>query len=331
MSLEGLQVSRWQRTLSNWIAPDLVVAWGVAGLVYLGTVLEVPPGVRVALVVPGLFLVPGYVLVAALFPRRADRTDSAGPLALDRVGERERLALSFGLSVALLALLGVAVGASPWSFSRPAAVNVFVAFVAVGGLIAALRRRRVAPADRYRVPLGRWSGELRAGVGTGSAIDRTLNLAVLVVGLLALATVGYALAVPPAGQGFTNFAVLTQDGDELVAGEYPESLAPGETASLVTAVHNQEGSSTRYTVVVSVERPPAAEETAAEVELQRFQETVASGERWTRRHEVTPDLTGETLRLNYYLYRGTAPEDPDASTASHHLYLWTSVGTPTGQ
>lgn len=329
MSLNEPRVTGWQRTLSDWIAVDVVLAWALAGAVYLLTVVDVPTGIRFGLVAPAVFLLPGYVLVAASYPRRAAQATGVGPFAIDvvdRVGVRERAALSFGLSLALLPLLGIAIGISPWTFSETAAVRAFVGFVAVVGLLAALRRRRVAPEDRFRLPFATWSAEARDSVASGSGTDRLLNVAVIVAALLALATVGYALAVPPGGEVYTNFAVLTQEGDELVSGGYQSALSSGEPAELVTAVENHEGESVAYTVVVTEASVNQFGRTTGEVELQRFGETVEPGERWTRAHEVVPRQPGQDVRLNYYLYRGTAPDDPDASSAAHHLYLWTGAG-----
>lgn len=58
--------------------------------------LRVPIGLLMVL------FVPGYVLIAALFPKRED---------LDGI---ERIALSFGLSIAVVPLIGLGLNYTPW-------------------------------------------------------------------------------------------------------------------------------------------------------------------------------------------------------------------------
>lgn len=333
MSLEERPATGRGRTRRWWVAPDVLVGWAVAATVAALVTLEVASPLRTALAAPTAFFLPGYLLVAALYPARAATAAEggrpAGPGAvvdghLGGVDLRERAALSFGCSLALLPLLGVGIGLSPWSFSTGVAVRAFLGLVLALGLVATLRRRRVAPADRLRVPVGAWAGEARAALRDGPGRSRVLNAALLGAILLALGTVGYALAVPPAGQQFTDFAVLTESDGELVAGQYPDELAPGESATLVAAVENRREDPTAYTVVVTA-APRVDGTLGEETELRRFEETVAPGERWTREHEVSPTASGERVRFSYYLYRGDAPAEPDAAGALHDLHVWTDV------
>ena len=62
---------------------------------------EISP-VRIILGLPLVLFLPGYSLIATLFPRKAD---------LDGI---ERIALSFGLSIAITPLLGLALNYTPF-------------------------------------------------------------------------------------------------------------------------------------------------------------------------------------------------------------------------
>ncbi len=319
----------WQRALSDRVAADVVLAWILAAVTYLVVAIDAPAAIRMAIGGSALFVLPGYVLVAVLFPHRGP-VAAPGRLSslrgLDRVTARERMALSFGLSLAFLPVLGIGIALSPWGFSEAAIVGGLVTFVAVGGLIAALVRRRLPPQDRFRIPLATWAGELRAALLDGSPGERTVNALVIASVVLALLTVGGALAMPQDGQTFTNFAVLTENDDgQLIAGDYPSELGPNGSASLVTAVENHEQETINYTVVVTVERNASADASDRTVELDRYSASVDPGERWSHRHAFQPTISGSQLRVHYYLYRGGAPADADAATAYRHLYFWLSA------
>ncbi|GAB3679287.1 hypothetical protein GCM10028857_00370 [Salinarchaeum chitinilyticum] len=326
----------WQRALSDRVAVDVVLAWLLAAATYLVVAIDAPATIRIGIGGSALFVLPGYVLVALLFPHRGP-VAAPGRLSslrgLDRVTARERVALSFGLSIAFLPVLGIAVAVSPWGFSETTVVGGLVAFVAIGGLLAALVRRRLPPQERFRIPLAGWAGELRAALVSGSPAERAVNVLVIASVIVALLTVGGVLAMPQDGQTFTNFAVLTEnDEGQLVAGDYPAELAPNESASLVTTVENHEGTTTDYTVVVTLERnetAPGGNGSAAgsgrTVELDRYGASVEPGERWAHRHTLRPALSGSQLRVHYYLYRGDAPPEADAESAYRHLYFWLST------
>jgi len=96
---------------------------------------------------PFILLLPGYVLVAALYPHKGD---------LDPI---ERVALSFGLSIAIVPLIGLALNYSPWGI-RLNPMLAFVSLFIVRGAGVAVYRRRAVPAEEafaINVSLPRWS------------------------------------------------------------------------------------------------------------------------------------------------------------------------------
>ena len=119
---------------------DLAVAvgWTLLTLlaVYLPVVSETP--LRVLFGLPLILFVPGYVLIAALFPRDDD---------LDWL---ERVALSFGLSIAVVPLIGLVLNYTPWGIRLDpvlAALSLFV--IAMAGA-ATVRRLLLPPATGSR-------------------------------------------------------------------------------------------------------------------------------------------------------------------------------------
>jgi uncharacterized membrane protein len=96
-------------------------------------------------VVLGLLLVlflPGYSLIAALFPRKDD---------LDGI---ERIALSFGLSIAVVPLLGLALNYTPFGIRLMPILVVLSVFTVSLAVIAYLQRRGLPEGDRFVVAVG---------------------------------------------------------------------------------------------------------------------------------------------------------------------------------
>jgi len=277
-----------------------------------------------------VLFVPGYALVAALFPEdgsveAADDGDEA--TGIDGI---ERVALSFGLSIAVVPLVGLVLNFTPWG------IRLVPIVVALGSLtlglaaIAANRRRSLPPEDRFHVPYRRWLSSARTELFQPSTrTDAALN--VLLVGsvVLAAASVGYAVGVPTQGESFTEFYLLTEDEDgELVADGYPTEFVRGEPRSLVVGIGNNEHQSVSYTVIVELQEVRTANNSTAVIDesrLRRFRTEVAHNETWTLQHSVRPTMTGDRLRLQYLLYRGDAPAEPSAESAYRELHLWVNV------
>lgn len=273
-----------------------------------------------------LFFLPGYAVVAALFPA----TD--GPRLDNRRGLTgyERVALAFGVSIALAPLVGLGLWLAGAWLALPWLLGALTGVVLVGAGVAAARRLLLPPSRRYHLPLGRWYGAAMAGFGRSTpAVDRALNAFLALAVLLAGGALGYALVVPTSGEAFTTASLLTENPDgELVASGYPSDFEAGSGQPLVLALENHEGEATGYTVVVRIESVETVGDDLAvreATELDRLSARVGAGERALLRHEVAPSMTGDRLRLSYYVYKGEAPANPDADGAYRHLYLWVSV------
>lgn len=311
----------------------IVVFVGLAGVVTHVSPLR-KTILRPLLALPLLFFVPGYALLGVLFPRRgathAGEELAAGDSPVDgaQIDLPERLALSVGASVALLPLVGLALTLGGWPLTPSTAVHALGGFAVVATAVGWLRRWRLPPEARFRVPYDRWIERGRAALAT-SGRDAMLNVVLATSVVLAAGGFAYALAVPNDGEAYTDFAVLSEDeSGDLVAANYPSELTAGESTDLVVSIENREGETVEYTVVVALERVDTGGEEVTVLErehLERFSTTVQPGETVHEHHEVTPTMAGEDLRLSYYLYRGDAPTEPSAESAYRHLYLWIDV------
>jgi uncharacterized membrane protein len=251
-------------------------------------------GGNVASLVLGLVLAlfsPGYSLIAAVFPKRDD---------LDIA---QRLALSFGLSIVVVVLVGVVLNYTPGGIGFWPVLIALPVFVIAASGVACYRRRRLPPEarfePRFRLPLAgfrrrphRW--------------DRVLLglLAVVIIG--AIGTLVYVARPPAVATTFTEFYMLGPEGR--VEG-YPDVISPGEEATVTLGIVNHEQETTDYYIRVVI----GEEEVGAVGAI-----TLADGEEWQQPVGFTPVGVGEQA-VKFQLYKG------DKKKPCHILTLWVDV------
>ena len=247
---------------------------------------------RIVLGLPFMLLFPGYALVAALFPAKSD------------IGGTERLALSLGLSLAIIPLIGLILNYTPWGIALYPILTALVIFIVVVSAIASYRRHRL-PADerltiRLNVDLREWA--------TLRGWDRALGLVLAILIVAAIGTVAYAAATPRKGEPFSQFYVLGLEG---MADGYPEELTLGEEARVILGiVNNEHEDDLEYRVEILIDAESST--TVGPLVLDH-------GQRWEEEVGFFPARTGENQRVDFLLYqRGDA--DPCES-----LYLRINV------
>lgn len=336
----------------KWFVPaDVIVAVAVVSVsdaLVLGIAADAH-SVRALFAVPSLLFIPGYVLLATLFPRRylapldadpvtvfGNNTDSAGRHRVEssrRITWGERVALSFGASVAILPLLALAIVPFSGSISREPALLGLTAFVLVGAIAATVRRNRLSKRDRFRVPYRRWTRTLhRTAFGDHSLPDRAISVVLLCSLLAATSAFGFAILAPQQGEAYTSASLLTRtESGDLTASGYPDNFTQGDSEQLLLRVANNENVEMTYSAVVQLQRVDTAGETVTITDrepLVQKRKTVAAGDTWLASHTVEPTMIGEDLRMTYYLYRGDPPASPSEETAYRTLHLWINVSEP---
>jgi len=190
---------------------------------------------RILFGVAMVLFIPGYALIAALFPAKGD---------LDGI---ERVALSFGLSIAVVPLIGLALNYTPWGIRLdPILASLTLFTIAMTGI--AWYRRLLLPADdRFAVPARAMLGAARLELFDpgASRLDRGLSGVLVIAIVAALATTAYVIAVPKEGEHFTEFYILGPGGK---AADYPTDFPAGSAQSLIVGVGNHEYREIPYTV-----------------------------------------------------------------------------------
>lgn len=288
---------------------------------------------RVLLMFPVLFFLPGYSLAAAAFPRVAPtRRGSEGPSLLDRVKQpaegldnTERAALGFGLSFALLPVVGLFVAATPGPISAQGAVLALTIVTAFFSVVAAVRRWRLDPEERYELPFSRWR-EVLGTATSGSTLDVALSVVLALAVLAAMGAGALAIAAPQDGTSFTNYGIGTiNDSGEFVADDYPTDWSAGESQTMAFQVANHEDERVNYTVVVQMQRISEDGRVVELAELGRFNESLGADRTWTQQHRIQPALEGDRLQVVYLFYKGDPPATPTRFNADEYVYFWTNV------
>ncbi|HQP72323.1 MAG TPA: DUF1616 domain-containing protein, partial [Methanoculleus sp.] len=153
---------------------------------------------RIVFGVAMVLFIPGYALIAALFPARDD---------LDGI---ERVALSFGLSIAAVPLIGLGLNYTPWGIRLDPILASLTLFTLAMAGIAWYRRLLLPPADRFRVPAREMAAAAWAELydPEASRLDRALSVILVISIVAAAATTVYVIVVPKEGEHFTEFYIL---------------------------------------------------------------------------------------------------------------------------
>ena len=246
---------------------------------------------RIILGLPFVLFFPGYTLIAALFPRKAD------------LGGIERVALSFGLSIAVTPLIGLILNYTPWGIRLYPILVSLVLFILVASAVASYRRRRLSEEERFSVALNinfpQW-----ASIGRW---DKVLSVVLLASILGAIGTLAYVVIAPKVGEKFTEFYILGLGGK---AENYPKELAVGEEGKVIVGIVNHEHQGVIYRVEILIDGE--ANNEIRPIEL-------AHDQKWEDVTGFIPQETGESQKVEFLLYK-QGDGEPYRS-----LYLWLDV------
>lgn len=271
---------------------DDLIAILAASAVLLVVIVAFPASpLRVVLGLPFVLFFPGYALVAALYPRRDD---------LDGI---ERLALSLGLSLAVVPLVGLALNYTPWGI-RLTPILVGLTLFIVGCSLAAIRARtRLSAAERFPADVRPVLGALRGWPWPAIGLSAVVITMLLVVGFRT-----GLLGKSRVGEAFTEFYVLGPSGK---AQGYPRRVFVGEKGTVILGVINQEGRAATYTV--RIRAGPEALRAIGPIALR-------AGQKWEERVDFTLQQPGQRVKVEFLLYmKGAAPP------LYRQLHLWVEV------
>lgn len=217
---------------------------------------------------------PGYVLTLTFFPRN------------EGISGIERVALSFGLSIAAVPVIGLIISATPWGITVESILYATAVFIFVVSIIAMVRRKRLQEKDRFNCEF-----QLSLLHRGDSAWDKALSIVLLVVVLGAIGTLCYIVVSPRSGEKYTEFYVRATSGEET---NYLKELYLGETydVTIVIISHEQQEMSYR----VEIQSAGTLIEELGPVVLKNEQE-------WEQEFGFTPLSSGDNQKVEFFLYK----------------------------
>ena len=214
--------------------------WDLAAIVVL-TVVLIPiiyflpdNPARIVIGLPFILFFPGYSLIAALFPEKK---------SLDVI---ERIALSFGLSIAVTPLIGLGLNYTPFGIRLD---PILVSVSAFNMLLCAVAYWRRTKASEPFIPMAmpQFRFLAKEAFGKGEKIDRVLNIILVIAIASSLIALVYVVAVPKQGEKFTEFYILGPGGK---ASDYPTNLTVGEEGTIIIGIANHEYRTVSYGVEI---------------------------------------------------------------------------------
>ncbi|NJF25137.1 DUF1616 domain-containing protein [Thermococcus sp. Bubb.Bath] len=213
--------------------------WDLIILIFLSLLLDLlifyfpDTLMRKALGLAFVLFFPGYTFITALFPEKKE---------LDNL---ERLALSFGLSIAIVPLIGLGLNYTPWGIRLNPILASLTVFNVAFALIAIYRRdRAVEPwipwitMDRLKEEL-EWEGS--------SKLDKALTVILIIAIITSIGVLTYVISHPKPGEAFTEFYILGPGGK---AANYPTQLRVGQNGTVIIGIANHEHRNVTYYVQV---------------------------------------------------------------------------------
>lgn len=260
-------------------------------------VLEPTLNKTVVRTVLGLLLVlflPGYALIASLFPKKEN---------LDTI---ERLALSFGLSIAITPLIGLVLNYTPWGIRLDPILVSLTGITLLLCVVAIIRRRRIPEENLFMVDFEGFFRRFDTDFKGQSKINKILSTVLILSIIFAITTTAYIIVTPTEGESFTEFYIL---GPEGMASNYPTNLTTGQEGNVIIGVVNHENENTDYHLIVTSDNTVLLDQVL----------TLQDGEKVEIPFNFTAGETGER-KIEFILFKL-----PDNNNVYRSLHLWINI------
>ena len=291
----------------------------VGSLLLMGAILLLPNSILpILLGIPFIIFFSGYSILLVLFP------------ALKDLNIVERVAISFGLSIALFPVVGIGLNLSEIGAKLSSILLIISVITVVFGFIGLFRRNRRK--DAYRpIALRMALNQASSFAGLGGNKHKIMSVVLVIAIILSVSGLVYLVSNPPPGQSFTEFYILGQDGN---ASGYPHKLVVGQTASVTLGIINHEQRQVNYTLEVWLSNVTIVNNQTTVHSMYLFETrnislvsvpvnlVVNGAKQYETNYSFQVQLAGQ-YKLFFLLYMDHEPALPGSPMISYHNYAAT--------
>jgi uncharacterized membrane protein len=283
--------------LLKFVPSDILMVWltTVLCVIFVLTPILNDTIFRIILGLLLILFIPGYSLIAALFPKKGD---------LDGI---ERTALSFGLSIAVTPLIGLILNYTPFGIRLAPILISLSAFTIIISIIAYIRRLKLPEDEKFTVEFKKYYNGIVNSFKGESRGNKILSIILIASIIIAISTTLYIIVTPKEGEKFTEFYILGPNGK---ASDYPTNLTAGETGNVTIGVVNHEYATINYQMIIKLNNQTIKEENI----------TLSSNEKYETPFTFNASRSGEKQKLEFLLYKL-----PDDNNSYRSLHLWIDV------
>jgi uncharacterized membrane protein len=218
---------------------------------------------------------PGYALLSALFPKHGS------------LSTIERIALSFGISIAAVTLIGFLLNFTPWGIKLDPILLSVAAFILICSAAGIIRQQLLPARLRFGIVLNiNWSGW--KGV---SRLQKGMSVTGLIAILAVLGYVAYSAAWLPQSQSPTEFYILNAEGK---AEDYPRQVKVSDQVGITIVVVNNETTPANYRVRIM---------SAGGLIDEVFLNNLPAGGKSAQTVSFCPGTEAQSRKVELYLYK----------------------------
>jgi len=211
---------------------DILICLGCSILLIPLALFNINETFRIFLGFAFILFIPGYLLLSCLFPQNQEYG------GLDPV---EKIAFSFGLSMALVPLIGICLYYSPFGLRLEPIFFLIFIIIWASGIFAIYRRKKTPLQRRFTISITLSIPKLK------TRLDRILAIILVIAITITITTVIYVAFSPKKQETSTEFYLLGSTGKTT---DYPHNITRGQQANVTIGLVNHEQKIMNYTIEV---------------------------------------------------------------------------------
>ncbi len=255
----------------------ILLIWTIITLFFVLYPLSIEPIIITVLSIPVFIFIPGYVMTVALYPKR------------DQLEGIELLALSFGLSIVLIPILGILLNFA-MSLDHFMILIILCIDTIIFTIIAAYRRGKLPDEEKF-APFDKILETINEGFEIKTSKSDIIITGLLIFFIvLSIGIVYYVISAPMIGERFTEFYILSPEGN---AKNYTTKLTYNSPASVIVGVANNEYYPVNYTVEVALDKNVLTDTWFR----------LDHNQTWEKKMTFIPDKEGSNMELEFWLFK----------------------------